>query len=246
MPCTKCEEGKYKWGKTGECEYPTKEACESANHKYNKMRPTPLGKKTYEEYEKELKEYNLSSAYKVELKDAKTLDKLVSKADGVIKKIAEAKKKWAAQLKETRAAKKLQKSTEKAYDNWEKEEKKLIASAEDEYWDKEEALKVKLNKRREQIDEKHKERLDATVKADKDFVTINEKYERLHNDFSDATSDADDLWADLKTEINNFEGALKELGIDASSSKLNEYKAVLQRVIKAYDSYEDEPTFRND
>ena len=44
MPCTKCKEGKYKWGKTGECEYATKEDCESANSKYNKMQPTPLGK----------------------------------------------------------------------------------------------------------------------------------------------------------------------------------------------------------
>ena len=49
MPCTKCKDDKYKWGKTGECEYATKEACESANSKYNKMQPTPLGKKTYEE-----------------------------------------------------------------------------------------------------------------------------------------------------------------------------------------------------
>ena len=31
MPCTKCKDDKYKWGKTGECEYATKEACESAN-----------------------------------------------------------------------------------------------------------------------------------------------------------------------------------------------------------------------
>ena len=67
MPCTKCKEGNYKWGKTGECEYATKEACESANHKYSKMKPTPLGKKTYEEYEKELKEFNLSKVEKVEL-----------------------------------------------------------------------------------------------------------------------------------------------------------------------------------
>ena len=67
MPCTKCEEGNYKWGKTGECEYASKEACESANSKYNKMQPTPLGKKTYEEYEKELKEYNLSKVERVEL-----------------------------------------------------------------------------------------------------------------------------------------------------------------------------------
>ena len=67
MPCTKCEEGNYKWGKTGECKYDTLQDCESANSKYNKMQPTPLGKKTYEEYEKELKEFNLSSAKRIDL-----------------------------------------------------------------------------------------------------------------------------------------------------------------------------------
>jgi len=72
MPCTKCKDDKYKWGKTGECQYPSKEACESANSKYNKMRPTPLGKKTYEEYEKELKEFNLSSQ-RFDFNDMKTL-----------------------------------------------------------------------------------------------------------------------------------------------------------------------------
>jgi hypothetical protein len=66
MPCTKCEEGKYKWGKTGECKYDSLEACESENHKY-KMQPTPLGQKTYEEYAKELKEFNLSKVEKIEL-----------------------------------------------------------------------------------------------------------------------------------------------------------------------------------
>ena len=67
MPCTKCEEGNYKWGETGECKYDTLQDCESANSKYNKMQPTPLGKKTYEEYEKELKEFNLSKVERVEL-----------------------------------------------------------------------------------------------------------------------------------------------------------------------------------
>ena len=67
MPCTKCEEGNYKWGETGECKYDTLESCESANSKYNKMQPTPLGKKTYEEYAKELKEFNLSKVEKIEL-----------------------------------------------------------------------------------------------------------------------------------------------------------------------------------
>jgi len=62
MPCTKCKDGKYKWGETGECKYDTKEACEKANpKKYSEMKqyPTPLGK-TYEEYAKELKESGLN------------------------------------------------------------------------------------------------------------------------------------------------------------------------------------------
>jgi len=68
MPCTKCKDGKYKWGNTGECKYATKDECEKANPKnYKEMKqyPTPLGK-TYEEYEKELKEFNLSKVERVE------------------------------------------------------------------------------------------------------------------------------------------------------------------------------------
>ena len=84
MPCTKCEDGKYKWGKTGECEYSSKEACESANSKYSKMKPTPLGKKTYEEYAKELKEYNLSSVHRVELGLADDVEKLTQQAKDLI------------------------------------------------------------------------------------------------------------------------------------------------------------------
>ena len=78
MPCTKCEEGKYKWGETGECEYDSLDACESANHKY-KMQPTPLGKKSYAEYEKELKEFKLSKVEKVQLTRMGDLRKAVEK-----------------------------------------------------------------------------------------------------------------------------------------------------------------------
>ena len=79
MPCKKCEEGNYKWGETGECKYDSLDACESANHKYSKMQPTPLGKKTYEEYEKELKEFNLSKVEKVQLTRMGDLRKAVEK-----------------------------------------------------------------------------------------------------------------------------------------------------------------------
>ena len=87
MPCTKCKDENYKWGKTGSCKYATKEECERANpKKYNKMNPTPIGKKSYEEYAKELKEFNLSSQKyqfninKLENK-LKKLDKINSQID---------------------------------------------------------------------------------------------------------------------------------------------------------------------
>ena len=90
MPCTKCENGKYKWGKTGECKYDSKEECEKANpKKYNKMKPTPLGKKSYEEYAKELKEFNLSKVERVELA---TIPELIKEGKNAKKLINNAKK----------------------------------------------------------------------------------------------------------------------------------------------------------
>tara|TARA_R110000787_G_scaffold12678_3_gene40734 strand:+ start:250 stop:954 length:705 start_codon:yes stop_codon:yes gene_type:complete len=41
MPCTKCEDGKYKWGKTGDCQYETKAECEAANS-YEEVKPTRI------------------------------------------------------------------------------------------------------------------------------------------------------------------------------------------------------------
>ena len=43
MPCTKCEEeGKYKWGETGACEYDTLQECEDANSTYEEMKTTSI------------------------------------------------------------------------------------------------------------------------------------------------------------------------------------------------------------
>jgi chromosome segregation ATPase len=92
MPCKKCKDGKYKYGNTGECKYDTKEECDKDNpKKYNKMKqyPTPLGKKTYEEYAKELKEFNLSAEpklQKVELGLAQDLEKARKQSETLIKK----------------------------------------------------------------------------------------------------------------------------------------------------------------
>ena len=84
MPCKKCKDGKYKWGNTGECKYSTKDECEKANpKKYSKMKntPTPLGKKTYEEYAKELKEFNLSAEPKLEKIELGAIDDIKKKLD---------------------------------------------------------------------------------------------------------------------------------------------------------------------
>ena len=42
MPCTKCEEGKYKWGETGNCQYDTLQECEDANSTYEEMKTTSI------------------------------------------------------------------------------------------------------------------------------------------------------------------------------------------------------------
>jgi len=42
MPCTKCDEGLYKWGETGACEYDTLQECEEANHSYEEMKTTSI------------------------------------------------------------------------------------------------------------------------------------------------------------------------------------------------------------
>ena len=93
MPCKKCKDGKYKWGNTGECKYATKDECEKANpKKYSKMKPTPLGK-TYEEYAKELKEFNnsnklkLSSVKKIEFALTDDAEKLVKDGNALKKKM---------------------------------------------------------------------------------------------------------------------------------------------------------------
>ena len=91
MPCKKCENGKYKWGNTGECKYATKDECEKANPKnYKQMKqyPTPLGKKTYEEYAKELKEFknkeelHLSKVYKIKLTIMEDIEDKISQGLG--------------------------------------------------------------------------------------------------------------------------------------------------------------------
>jgi len=118
MPCTKCKDGKYKWGKTGSCKYATKDECEKANpKKYSKMQPTPLGKKSYEEYAKELKEFNLSKVERVELgaiddlkkkldKNTSVFDKNVSEVRGMASKFVDLEQEFEKLMNESSLIKK--------------------------------------------------------------------------------------------------------------------------------------------
>jgi hypothetical protein len=54
MPCTKCSEGNYKWGETGECEYNTLQDCESANSTYEEMKNTSIVELVIDEDSQEL------------------------------------------------------------------------------------------------------------------------------------------------------------------------------------------------
>jgi len=98
MPCKKCKDGKYKYGNTGECKYDTKEECEKANpKKYNKMKqePSPLGKKTYAEYEKEVKNYKqleelkLSKVHKVKLSRIDDIEEVIFRGLGLLEFVEE-------------------------------------------------------------------------------------------------------------------------------------------------------------
>ena len=208
MPCTKCEEGNYKWGKTGECKYDSLESCESANSKYSKMQPTPLGKKTYEEYAKELKEFNLSATYRVEFNSVKILEKLASQMDKVVNQLENdygqiqmlindydnteelvkeqgaltdrAEDGVALARKDVEAAKKGLAASEKSYDN---------------AFNKLDKLAGRRNK------------------AEDKLVGRNEKYK-------DTYARGEDLKVDLKSAIKSVEQQLKQLGVSQKPDEL--------------------------
>jgi len=209
MPCTKCKEGKYKWGKTGECEYATKEDCESANSKYNKMMPTPLGKKSYEEYAKELKEYNLSATYRVELGIADDVEKLTQQAKDLIpdldrdvdaikvseKNIAQAEKQIGKRESVVEKADKKERELARAFES----AKDNLATAEREL--KETKGTLENNK--------------------KDVVFLNKRLEKTKGK-------ASKLRTNLEKKLNTLEKAAKDLGVKIPTGEASK---VLKKLI---------------
>ena len=199
MPCTKCEEGNYKWGKTGECEYATKEACESANHKYSKMKPTPLGKKTYEEYEKELKEYNLSSAVqRFDFKDVKTLDKLAAQLESVTVSLD----------KDLGSIEDLSFKARKEEEN---KNNAIDLSAE---------TKKETDKIKSDADKRLENVLKESKKIFQDWQKSEVKVEKANSNYKSTYNKGESLKAKTTTAIKEFEQQLKALGVKAAPQAL--------------------------
>ena len=203
MPCTKCKDGKYKWGETGECKYDSLDACESANHKYSKMRPTPLGKKTYEEYEKELKEYNLSSQ-RFDFDSIKTLDRLLKESKAILKendKISERYDKWTdirnTMQKEVKNKKDI---SDKAIDNSAKVKKENDARLE------------KAVKEGKQDFQKYQE-------AAKLYNESVDEEEDALGDLKEQQKKAEAFEGQFKVQIADFQKAAKSLGVTVYTDK---------------------------
>ena len=215
MPCTKCKEGKYKWGETGECKYATKEDCESANHKYSKMRPTPLGKKTYEEYEKELKEFNLSSQ-RFDFNSVKVLEKLASQMDKVVNQLENDYGQIQMLINDYDNNEELQKKQAGLVDNAEDGVALARKDVED--------LKKDLAAREKSFDNLFNklDKLAAkTNKSEDKLVGRNEKYK-------DAYARGKDLKVDLKSAIKSVEQQLKALGISQKPDELERAESAIK------------------
>jgi chromosome segregation ATPase len=206
MPCTKCEEGKYKWGETGECKYDTLDACESANHKYNKMQPTPLGKKSYEEYEKELKEYNLSSQ-RFDFESIKTLDALV---ENIKKRETEGTKAIKDYFQVKKVLEKDRKIKEKESDLRYKEVGK-VKKIEDSFYKakgKLEDAEDKLRRMGKSLEEIEK----RVERVEKEDLGIRKNMQKL-------AGNLDKFLNAFDKQLNAFKKNAKALGVDVPTSK---------------------------
>ena len=207
MPCTKCKDENYKWGNTGECKYATKDECEKANpKKYNKMQPTPLGKKSYEEYAKELKEYNLSATYRVELGLADDVEKLTQQAKDLIPDLD----------RDVKGIKEAEKNELKAYKEVDKKNA-AYEKAEGKYFD----LQNKMEKAKDVYNTAEREANEAIRYQDNTLKTIDELEKRLDK----TKSKAGKLSKTLVKKLNALDKAAKDLGVKIPAAATG-YKVV--------------------
>jgi uncharacterized phage infection (PIP) family protein YhgE len=235
MPCKKCKDEKYKWGNTGECEYPTKEACEKANSKYKKMKkiPSPINYKSYDDYKKAYNEYhnaqelNLSDAKKINLGIADDLEKLNNQGKDVLKDFE-----------------KIAQTDEDAYDKWQNrlEDRRSVAAGMESAGQRSQNAQNDLNKLKTEMDRAErlfKEWDDTYKKEEKAYNDINKEINKLESDSEKASAKARDkenearlLGNKMKQEITTFEKLAKDLGVNISS-KVNEYKKMANDLINA-------------
>ena len=210
MPCTKCENGKYKWGKTGECKYDSKEECEKANpKKYSKMKPTPLGKKSYEEYEKELKEYNLSANYRVELGLADDVEKLTQQAKDLIPDLD----------RDVKGIKEYEKNELKSYKEVDKKNA-AYEKAEGKFFD----LQNKLEKAKDLYNTTEREANEAVKTLENILKSIKELENRLDKNRGKGLK----LRTNLQKKLDSLEKAAKDLGVKIPTG---ESSKVLKKLI---------------
>jgi len=202
MPCKKCNNGKVKWGENGECKYDSIAECKKANPKnYNHMIPTPIGKKTYEEYEKELKEYTLSQAQRIDLSDKKTVESLLKKTIAHLKNQDNLNKKWKKANNEKNDSKE---KRDKAVAKYRTENKKI-----------QKALKIEqdLKDNANELSKKFNEQLKKDNEAGNAAESNYQKGLTLFNTFSNA--------------IDSFYQAGKDLGVDIPTA---EYRKALGKL----------------
>ena len=211
MPCKKCKDGNYKYGNTGECKYATKEECERANpKKYNKMKkyPSPIGKKTYEEYAKELKEYNLSTQ-RIELGIADDVEKLTQQAKELIPDLD----------RDVKGIKDYEKSELKAYKEVDKKNA-AYEKAQGKYID----LQNKMEKAKDAYDTAEREANEAITYRDNTLKSIDE----LENRLSKNRSKASKVRTNLEKKLNALEKAAKDLGVKIPTGEASK---VLKKLI---------------
>jgi chromosome segregation ATPase len=235
MPCKKCENEKWKWGENGECQYDSKEACEKANKDkkgYKSVKKeysyvSPLGKKTYAEYNNEkLQGINLS-AEKINLASVSQLDKWEDQSYDIYDAMPETNDIEMAfvdvenyrgdiRFAEEKMADAQEEVNESTKILAEEQEKMDEAKKEVDFWKGE--VKNHQNEVKERKAEV-KEFSGLLKKAEKEYATISKSAKTTQGK-------AQKLLSTFQKGLSEFEKSAKALGLDVSN-KVSDYNAAI-------------------